>query len=342
MTPEFEKAIVESGIVLIKYWLEVSPEEQTRRLEARIDDPRKIWKLSPMDLKSYNRWYDYSRARDDMFKATDTPWAPWRVVRSDDKKRARLNTIAHLLSQIPYEELPRESRSCRSGRSRTAMSSPTIRTRSCRNSTGEKAERRDFLRGVSDQGARSRDRSRRVLKAVRASTASKRSPELRSEDTRSLRLCVADPINSEHRQGNRRRFKATTDGTGRDAALVHSDVLRDGAVLGGLALPQFERAYFSDYAFDVSVSSAQAYLSAAASGMMALTGIVFAMAFVMVQFSAIAYSPRLVLWFARDRMMFHALGAFTATFVYALFTLVWVDRGGAAKVPLFSTLSWGS
>ena len=106
VTPEFEKAIVESGIVLLKYWLEVSPEEQTRRLEARIDDPRKIWKLSPMDLKSYNRWYDYSRARDDMFKATDTPWAPWHVVRSDDKKQARLNAISHLLSQIPYEELP--------------------------------------------------------------------------------------------------------------------------------------------------------------------------------------------------------------------------------------------
>ena len=108
VAPEMEKAIVESGILLIKYWLEVTPEEQTRRLEARIDDPRKVWKLSPMDLKSYNRWYDYSRARDDMFKATDTPWAPWRVVRSDDKKRARLNTIAHLLSQIPYQELPRE------------------------------------------------------------------------------------------------------------------------------------------------------------------------------------------------------------------------------------------
>ena len=108
VAPEFEKAIVESGILLIKYWLEVSPEEQTRRLEARINDPRKIWKLSPMDLKSYNRWYDYSRARDDMFKATDTPWAPWHVVRSDDKKRARLNVITHLLSQIPYEELPRE------------------------------------------------------------------------------------------------------------------------------------------------------------------------------------------------------------------------------------------
>jgi polyphosphate kinase len=108
VTPEFEKAIVESGITLIKYWLEVSEEEQTRRLEARIDDPRKIWKLSPMDLKSYSRWYDYSRARDDMFKATDTPWAPWHVVRSDDKKCARLNVISHLLSQIPYKELDRQ------------------------------------------------------------------------------------------------------------------------------------------------------------------------------------------------------------------------------------------
>ena len=107
-TSEFEKAMVESGILLIKYWLEVSEEEQTRRLEARISDPRKIWKLSPMDLKSYNRWYDYSRARDDMFKATDTPWAPWRVVRSDDKKKARLNVITHLLSQVPYKILPHE------------------------------------------------------------------------------------------------------------------------------------------------------------------------------------------------------------------------------------------
>ncbi len=88
-----EKAIVDSGIILLKYWLEVSAEEQTRRLEARIDDGRKIWKLSPMDLKSYSRWYDYSRARDEMFAATDTPWAPWYVVRSDDKKRARLNII---------------------------------------------------------------------------------------------------------------------------------------------------------------------------------------------------------------------------------------------------------
>ena len=100
MAPPVEKAIIESGIILLKYWLEVSEEEQTRRLESRIDDGRKIWKLSPMDLKSYSRWYDYSRARDDMFKATDTPWAPWYVVRSDDKKRARLNTITHLLA--PY------------------------------------------------------------------------------------------------------------------------------------------------------------------------------------------------------------------------------------------------
>ena len=108
MTPAVEKAFVESGIILVKYWLEVSEEEQTRRLEARIVDPRKIWKLSPMDLKSYSRWYDYSRARDDMFKATDTSWAPWHVVRSDDKRRARLNTISHLLTQIPYEDLPHD------------------------------------------------------------------------------------------------------------------------------------------------------------------------------------------------------------------------------------------
>jgi polyphosphate kinase 2 len=108
VAPEMEKAIVESGILLIKYWLEVTPEEQTRRLEARINDPRKIWKLSPMDLKSYNRWYDYSRARDDMFKATDTPWAPWHMIRSDDKRRARLNAISHLLSQIPCHDLPHD------------------------------------------------------------------------------------------------------------------------------------------------------------------------------------------------------------------------------------------
>ena len=107
-TPLVEKAIVESGIILLKYWLEVGPNEQTRRLEARIQDGRKVWKLSPMDLKSYSRWFDYSRARDDMFKATDSSWAPWFVVRSDDKKRARLNIIRHILGQVPYEALPRE------------------------------------------------------------------------------------------------------------------------------------------------------------------------------------------------------------------------------------------
>ena len=108
VVPAFEKLMVESGITLIKYWLEVSPDEQTRRLEARIHDGRKIWKLSPMDLKSYSRWYDYSRARDDMFKASDTPWAPWYVAHSDDKKRARLNIITHMLKLLPYKDVPRE------------------------------------------------------------------------------------------------------------------------------------------------------------------------------------------------------------------------------------------
>ena len=106
--PAVERAIVDSGVLLLKYWLEVSKEEQTRRLESRIDDGRKIWKLSPMDLKSYSRWYDYSRARDEMFKTTDTAWAPWYVVHSDDKKKARLNIISHMLSKIPYEEVKRE------------------------------------------------------------------------------------------------------------------------------------------------------------------------------------------------------------------------------------------
>jgi polyphosphate kinase len=103
-----EKAIVESGVILLKYWLEVSPEEQTRRIEQRISDPRKIWKLSPMDLKSYSRWYDYSRARDAMFLASDTAWAPWHLAQSDDKKGARLNIISHILASVPYEDLPRE------------------------------------------------------------------------------------------------------------------------------------------------------------------------------------------------------------------------------------------
>jgi polyphosphate kinase len=106
--PLVEKSIVDSGIILLKYWLEVSEEEQTRRLKARIDDGRKIWKLSPMDLKSYSRWYEYSRARDAMFAATDTSWAPWFVAKSEDKKRVRLNIISHLLGRIPYKEAPRE------------------------------------------------------------------------------------------------------------------------------------------------------------------------------------------------------------------------------------------
>ncbi len=108
MVPAIEKAMVESGVLLVKYWLEVGEEEQTRRLKARIEDGRKIWKLSPMDLKSYSRWYDYSRARDEMFQATDTPWVPWYVAHSDDKKRARLNIITHLLKLIPYKEIKRD------------------------------------------------------------------------------------------------------------------------------------------------------------------------------------------------------------------------------------------
>ena len=108
MAPGVEQAMVDSGIVLLKYWLEVGEAEQTRRLRSRVDDPRKIWKLSPMDLKSYSRWYDYARARDDMFEATSTEWAPWYVVHNDDKKRGRLNLITHFLSQVPYEPLSRQ------------------------------------------------------------------------------------------------------------------------------------------------------------------------------------------------------------------------------------------
>jgi polyphosphate kinase 2 len=104
LVPLVEQAIVDSGIILLKYWLEVSMEEQTRRLQARVDDGRKTWKLSPLDLKSYSHWYDYSRARDEMFAASDTERAPWYVVPSDDKRRARLNLISHLLDQVPYEK----------------------------------------------------------------------------------------------------------------------------------------------------------------------------------------------------------------------------------------------
>jgi polyphosphate kinase 2 (PPK2 family) len=109
LTPGVEKAMADDGILLLKYWLEVSADEQTRRLQSRINDPRKIWKLSDMDLKSYRRWYDYSRARDAMFAATDTAWAPWYIAHTDNKRRGRLNITSHLLSQVPYTPLaPRD------------------------------------------------------------------------------------------------------------------------------------------------------------------------------------------------------------------------------------------
>ena len=108
MCPQWERAVVESGVILIKYWFEVSQDEQTRRFIARINDGRKIWKLSPMDLESHRRWYDYSRARDEMLAATDTSFAPWFIVNADDKRRARLNCISHLLSLIPYKDVKAE------------------------------------------------------------------------------------------------------------------------------------------------------------------------------------------------------------------------------------------
>jgi len=108
ITPTLERAFIASGIILVKYWLEETMEDQTERFEERINDYRKIWKLSPMDLESHRRWYDYSRARDAMFAATDTPESPWYVVDSHDQKRGRLNCIAHLLSLIPYEEVPHD------------------------------------------------------------------------------------------------------------------------------------------------------------------------------------------------------------------------------------------
>jgi polyphosphate kinase len=108
LCPMYERAVVTSGITLIKYWLEVSEEEQQRRFESRIDDPRKIWKLSPMDVKAAGRWYDYSRARDDMLFATDTQHAPWHILDSNDQRRGRLNCISHFLSLIPYKDIKRE------------------------------------------------------------------------------------------------------------------------------------------------------------------------------------------------------------------------------------------
>ena len=107
LCPEMEKYIVDGGIQLIKIWLEVNDKEQKRRFEARLDDPMRQWKLSPMDLPSRSKWFDYSRARDLMLKATDTEYAPWHILRSDDKKRARLNCLAHILDLIPYKKVPR-------------------------------------------------------------------------------------------------------------------------------------------------------------------------------------------------------------------------------------------
>jgi len=108
LCPVVESWITESGILLLKYWLEVSNKEQERRFKARIDDPLRQWKLSPIDLPSRSRWYDYSRARDMMLAATDTKTVPWHILRSDDKKRARLNCISHILSMVPYKKVPRE------------------------------------------------------------------------------------------------------------------------------------------------------------------------------------------------------------------------------------------
>ncbi|GGQ48926.1 polyphosphate kinase 2 [Couchioplanes azureus] len=127
--PGVERAIVDSGVILLKYWLEVSREEQTRRLESRINDPRKVWKLSDLDLRSYARWYDYSRARDAMFRATDTAWAPWFVADTDDKKRGRLNIISHLLSRVPYQPLPRKDVSLPKGQKAGGYREPDVSVR---------------------------------------------------------------------------------------------------------------------------------------------------------------------------------------------------------------------
>ncbi|MGB8379780.1 MAG: polyphosphate kinase 2 [Dermatophilaceae bacterium] len=124
--PAVEKAMVDNGILLVKYWLEVSADEQTRRLKGRMTDPRKIWKLSDMDLKSYSRWYDYSRARDAMFAASDTGWAPWYLAWTDDKKRARLNIIRHLLSSVPYEPLPEQERKLPRRQKANGYEEPTL------------------------------------------------------------------------------------------------------------------------------------------------------------------------------------------------------------------------
>ena len=142
LVPAVEKTMVDSGILLLKYWLEVGADEQTRRLKRRIEDPRKVWKLSDMDLKSYSRWYDYSRARDAMFAATDTAWAPWYVAVTDDKQRGRLNIISHLLSQVPYKPLAHTDSPCPGGSGPVAMWSQT-----CRCGTSPRRSRQPGKRG---------------------------------------------------------------------------------------------------------------------------------------------------------------------------------------------------
>ena len=129
LVPAFEQAMVDAGIILIKYWLEVAQDEQTRRLESRINDPRKIWKLSEMDLKSYTHWYGYSRARDAMFEASDTDWAPWYIADSNDKRRGRLNIITHLLDQIPYERPKRRSITLPERQTRSGYREPDLKPR---------------------------------------------------------------------------------------------------------------------------------------------------------------------------------------------------------------------
>jgi polyphosphate kinase 2 len=127
--PGLERTMVDSGILLVKYWLEVSQDEQARRLHSRIHDPRKVWKLSEIDLASYGRWYDYSRARDAMFLASDTAWAPWYVAFADDKKRARLNIISHLLDRVPYDRLAPRSVTLPEPQERGDYQEPTLSPR---------------------------------------------------------------------------------------------------------------------------------------------------------------------------------------------------------------------
>jgi polyphosphate kinase len=180
LAPLVERAMVDSGIILLKYWLEVGQDEQTRRIESRINDPRKVWKLSPMGLKSYSRWYDYSRARDEMFAATSTDFAPWHVADSNDKKRARLNIISHLLEQIPYESRRVSPSSFPSARSEAATASPTAPTSTSRRST--ECQRRRLTRSCRVDARRDYGGDPWFVPLARAD----RGCECRRQDTRKL------------------------------------------------------------------------------------------------------------------------------------------------------------